>query len=75
MGKKGVKVMGGVVDFGYSNEVLVMLNNLSDDDVIIQAGDKIAQFVILPVPLAQIVEVDKLEDSERGEKGFGSSGR
>lgn len=75
MGKKGIKVMGGVIDESYRGEVLVMLNNISDDDVIIQAGDKIAQFVILPVPTAQIVEVEELEDSERGEKGFGSSGR
>lgn len=75
MGKRGIKVMGGVIDSGYRSELLVMLNNTSNDDVIIQAGDKIAQFVILPVPTAQIVEVEELDDSERGEKGFGSSGR
>jgi dUTP pyrophosphatase len=41
----------------------------------VSPGDKIAQMVILPVPEMQVVEVQELEESDRGEKGFGSSGK
>jgi dUTP pyrophosphatase len=76
MGGKGIKVLGGVIDSGYTGEWFVMLAKVSGGQYeyhTIKPGDKIAQFVLLPVPEATIVEVAELEESQRGGKGFGSS--
>ncbi len=75
MGKRGIKVFGGVIDSGYRGELVVCLGNLSTTDHTIEHGDKIAQLLLLPVATPQVEEVDELSDSERGERGFGSSGR
>ena len=78
MGSKGLKVMGGVIDFSYTGEILVCLCNTSNgdesDSYIVNKGDKIAQIVILPYESWDVVQVEELNESERGEKGFGSSG-
>jgi len=74
MGKQGIATLAGVVDAGYRGEVLVMLHNLNNGPIEFEAGAKIAQMLILPVSTAPIVEVGELADSERGERGFGSSG-
>jgi dUTP pyrophosphatase len=76
--KEGLGVVNapGLVDAGYRGEIKVILVNLDPSDPIhIERGDKIAQLVIQPVATAQVVEVDDLPASERGEGGFGSSGR
>jgi dUTP pyrophosphatase len=77
MGAKGLTVFGGVIDSGYRGEVIVCLHNTAKDFSwhTVSPGDKIAQMVILPVPEMQVVEVQELEESDRGEKGFGSSGK
>lgn len=79
LGSKGIIVTAGVIDAGYRNELLVCLHNLrqgnDDDTYVIQKGDKIAQMVLLPVYPVTIKEVEELPTSERGEKGFGSSGK
>lgn len=67
----------GVVDSGYVGEVMVKLTR---DDGFIHAteykrGDRIAQAMIIPVPVVYFEEVDGVEDTERGDGGFGSSGR
>ena len=74
-GKVGVAIYGGVVDSGYRGEVAVMLNNSSDDIVIYSAGDKIGQLVLIPVFPGTITQVEELATSDRGERGFGSTGR
>lgn len=83
-GKVGIDIFGGVVDSGYRGEVKVMLYNSNigeknevgqDNTVIYYAGDKIAQLVLVPVFPGSIQEVATLGESERGEKGFGSSGK
>jgi len=78
MAAKGLLVGGGVIDMGYRGEVLVCMTNLSngleDDTYLINKGDKIAQFVLKRHNHKDIVEVDSLDETERGEKGFGSSG-
>jgi len=75
--KQGLKVMGGVIDSGYRGEVMVCLLNTSNDIVLIQPYQKIAQILIQPVvnPHIEIVEGD-LPDAEdnRGAGGFGSTG-
>ena len=50
-------------------------NSLSKSGKYIKKGDKVAQMLILPVPKVKVVVVDELDDTERGEKGFGSSGQ
>jgi len=74
--KQGVVVLNspGTIDEGYTGEIKVILYNTSYKDVIIKPGDKIAQMVICPVLRTEVIEVDELEVTERGVKGFGSTG-
>lgn len=74
--KYGVTVLNapGTIDAGYRGEVKVILINHGDADFMITAGMRIAQLIISPVLSARFVEVRALEESERGEGGFGSSG-
>ena len=75
--KHGITVLNtpGTIDAGYRGEIMVILFNSSDTDFEVAIGDRIAQLVIQAVELARFVPVDKLPDTERGETGFGSSGR
>lgn len=69
-------VSEGVIDEGYTGEIRVKLYNHSDYTVILNAGNKITQLVILPVIVPEYIEyVDEIEGGERGDNGFGSSGR
>lgn len=65
----------GVIDAGYRGTWKVSLHNDSDQDQMVTYGDRIAQFCILPVLETNLSLVDSLEDTERGEGGFGSSGQ
>lgn len=65
----------GLIDEGYTGQIVVKLYNNSDDDYIVNRGDKISQMVIVPVLYESIEIVDKLGESDRGADGFGSSGR
>lgn len=65
----------GVIDVGYTGSIAVKLYNHGDKPYEVKAGDKISQLVIMPV-IHQVFElVDELEETERGDNGFGSSGR
>lgn len=70
----GISTMAGVIDSGYRGEIGVVLHNTSDEHYKIHRGDKVAQTLIQKVESCDIIEVEKLENSDRGEKGFGSSG-
>lgn len=74
--KHGVTVLNapGTIDAGYRGEVKVILINHGEEDFLITAGMRIAQMVVAPVVAAEFIEVSSLEDSVRGEGGFGSSG-
>ena len=72
--KYGIDVFAGVSDAGYRGEVGVCLYNSSDKDFYVQKGDRIAQILFQKVSQHNMIEVQSLEDSERGEGGFGSSG-
>jgi dUTP pyrophosphatase len=72
---KGVHRLAGVVDSGYRGEVRVVLINLSDKPFIIDKGMKIAQMLVQPVSIVQVVETEDLDDTSRGEGGFGSTGK
>lgn len=65
----------GVIDAGYTGSIVVKLYNNGSDDVLFERGDKLTQLVILPIVCPDLVQVDSLEDTERGDAGFGSTGR
>ncbi len=65
----------GVVDADYRGEIMVALHNHGDQTQTIEKGERVAQMVILPFLAAQYFETDQLSDTDRGEGGFGSSGR
>ncbi|MDI6845559.1 MAG: dUTP diphosphatase [Candidatus Saccharicenans sp.] len=71
---RGVHRLAGVVDSGYRGEVRVVLTNLGKEPFEINPGMKIAQMLIQPVQSVEIVEVDSLDPTSRGEGGFGSTG-
>ena len=65
----------GVIDEGYTGSIVVKLYNNSNKDYLVNRGDKISQLVILPILRPSLEVVDSLEQTERGDNGFGSSGR
>lgn len=71
----GVVNAPGLIDAGYRGEVKVILVNHGSDRVEIARAERIAQLLVVPAPEVELVEVEQLEESERGSGGFGSSGR
>ena len=66
----------GVIDSGYRGELQATFNKLNGlDSIAYNVGDRVCQIVIVPTPVVQVKIVDELSDSERGEGGFGSSGK
>ena len=74
--KKGITVLNspGTIDADYRGEIGVILINLSDSDFEINTGDRIAQMIIAKHETIEWETVNKLDDSVRGDKGFGSTG-
>ncbi|KAA6456441.1 dUTP diphosphatase [Acidobacteria bacterium AB60] len=72
---RGIASTGGVIDAGYRGEVLIVMTNLSDQAIQINAGEKIAQMIPVPVLTGPVQEMHTLDESARADKGFGSSGR
>lgn len=74
--KHGITVLNtpGTVDSDYRGEVGVILVNLSDRDFVVNDGDRICQMVIAKHEIAEIVEVETLDETERNSGGFGHSG-
>jgi len=71
-GKKGIDIGGGVIDADYTGEVKVIMINHSNDYCHIMEGERIAQMIIEKIDMSNAMEVDELEDTIRGEGGFGS---
>lgn len=65
----------GVIDMGYTGSIMVKLYNHGKDDYQVKRGDKISQLVIVPILTPDLDVIDELEETERGNNGFGSSGR
>lgn len=65
----------GVIDSGYTGSIVAKLYNHTAKDVVFKRGDKIIQLVLLPIIKPDIEIVDSLEETERGDNGFGSTGR
>jgi dUTP pyrophosphatase len=74
--KQGITVLNspGTIDASYRGEIGVILKNFDNEPHSFKAGDKIAQMVISKVELVDFVEVDALNNSDRGKGGFGSTG-
>jgi dUTP pyrophosphatase len=72
----GVGVVNGpgLIDSGYRGEVTVLLINHGEEPARFARGDRIAQLAIVPVPEVKWIEVDELDDTDRGTGGFGSTG-
>ena len=76
--RHGITILNtpGLIDAGYRGELkVVLLNTDRDERFVVEPGMRIAQLVVVPVALPEPTEVSELPDSERGEKGFGSSAR
>ena len=71
---KGVHRLAGVIDAGYRGEVQVVLINLGAAPFAVRKAMKIAQLLVQPVAAVEVVEADSLDDTSRGQGGFGSTG-
>lgn len=75
--KSGVTVLNtpGTVDADYRGDIGVILINLSDTEFVVEDGDRIAQLIIAPYTRVEWTYVDQLDETARGEGGFGSTGK
>ncbi len=73
--KFGIKTLGGVVDSGYRGEIKIGVINLGKEKYIFEKGHKVAQMIIQKKETPEIIEATELNNSERGEGGFGSTGK
>jgi len=69
----GVDVLAGVIDSDYTGEVCVILVNHGYDELVIKAGDRIAQMIVIKI-VTESLEVESIDETVRGTKGFGSTG-
>ena len=69
-----IHTLAGVIDSSYRGEIKIVMKNLGDQDFEIKKNMKIAQVLIQPVVTANIIETSALEDTSRGDSGFGSTG-
>lgn len=74
--KKGITVLNspGTIDADYRGEIGVLLINMSQEDFVVNDGERIAQMVIAKHERAKLIQVDSLDDSDRGDGGWGHSG-
>lgn len=70
----GLDVLAGVIDADYRGEVKIILINLGDEKVSLKAGNRIAQLVLERADLFRVTEIDDLSVTDRGAKGYGSTG-
>lgn len=80
MSKSGLNVnhditSEGVIDAGYSGSIKVKLYNHGKTDYLVRSGDKISQLLVIPILLPEVYPVDEIAGGDRGDGGFGSTGR
>jgi dUTP diphosphatase len=75
--KHGIGILNspGTVDSDYRGEIKIIMMNFSDEDFIVKRGERIAQLIISKVYAAKLIETDDLNNSHRGEGGFGHTGK
>ena len=64
----------GVVDSGYRGEIMLKYRNASEANSFYKSGDRVGQLIVLPYPQIELIEVEELSSTERGDGGFGSTG-
>ena len=72
---KGIFCPVGTIDAGYRGDVGCVMVNITDEPYTIEKGEKMCQLVVVKLPRVKMVEMAELKSSDRGEKGFGSSGK
>ena len=74
--KNGVTVLNtpGTIDSDYRGELKIILINLGEQDFVVKKGERIAQIIVSPLTVADFTITEALSDTQRGEKGFGSTG-
>jgi dUTP pyrophosphatase len=75
LAKRGLKTSGGIIDAGYRGEIKVLLWNLSGQTQRLARGERIAQLLIVPIATPRVHQVESLEETARGSRGFGSTGQ
>jgi dUTP pyrophosphatase len=73
--KNGLKTLGGVIDAGYRGEYMIGMINLGSAPYTFEKGHKVAQILIQKIEQVQFDYVDELSETDRGESGFGASGK
>lgn len=73
--KHSVVSLGGTIDYGYNGSIIAKLYNMGEEDYRFSRGDKIVQIVFMPCMDAEFELTDHFEETERGNNGFGSTGR
>ena len=75
--KNNISVLNtpGTIDSDYRGEIKIIIYNHGDKDFLVNNGDRVAQMVLTPIVKIELEEIDKLPESLRGEKGFGSTGK
>lgn len=73
--KHDIVSLGGTIDAGYTGSIVAKLYNMGDDDYEFIAGDKVVQIIFMPCERPVLVDVDSFAETDRGEGGFGSTGK
>lgn len=73
--KHNITSFMGLIDFGYTGSITVRLRNEGDEPYTIHEGEKISQLVVTPVLTPHLHQVEELRETERGDNGFGSTGK
>lgn len=73
--KHSIVSLGGVIDSSYTGSIVVKLYNFGNEDYAFEVGDKVIQIVFMKCGSFSMTQVDELEDTDRGDNGFGSSGK
>lgn len=73
--KNGIKVLAGVIDSTFRGELIMGVINLGKEEYVFEKGHKVMQMLVQKVEHPEIVEVDELSETPRGEGGFGSTGK
>ena len=71
---KGIKAMAGLIDAPYRGELIVCMYNLNETEFVFEAGQKVAQLVIIPTLYPAFEQANELSATERADGGFGSTG-
>ncbi|MFA6096649.1 MAG: dUTP diphosphatase [Candidatus Paceibacterota bacterium] len=72
--KNGIKTMAGVIDSTYRGEIVIIMINLGDSGYLVEKGSKIAQMIVQKIEHFELSVQTSIENTSRGEKGFGSTG-